>query len=827
MPQQNKDKCYAQQPRSLSISVPDNLRADWQLHFYQLLATHLKLDDDAKNHEFDDHEQEKRVVGTEQALFFNELNRHVGPNSTYTSKSRLLESLKALYCLFTHPKSTPEQQSLIASRIKEDITQCSPGFENRLTAILILFNTPKNLDELIAEVRFHLVYKIAGMLFAKNAQSIHVHNRLTCIANQAGFGVWPINPDDVYLRAGSDHFSDGQLLEKLKEGFDTRFRLFGMINLLGEQIEALLATHGYAGNYADKSTKEYLYKDYDIFSELINQFIEIDNQQLFSMATDDETDTSRVIGINWQKVKLMLLEKLNAEDHVDLAADEAYLLVNLPTIIDHQALMTLISNDYELAACLNLFSEWTIQQKAALVMAYIQEKSQNDQKNILAILKNEIPQLTNQLISQPGLQQIYFKIAIEDNDIAAVRRHIEQGADINVAFPLLFSEHHKSDTLYWLYENKTLLANITAASMTTIVNAGKHQGKNVAEILVSTKKGRQLLWENANLRALLPETLTQNWQDLAKIERNNLTTIEGFFKKPNPLAIQLVQYIAYGDMDKSKKLLDEHPSLAEKLLTETVTVIDYSRRKIKKKTAFQVALCAWDDEMCEMLAKYMSKDEMAAQYKIIFPESHEQQHQKQTSFNFDGIVHAINQSNNNDVDKALSLELPNTTALWVALEQFRLEFTKHSQEETVFNPQHLIAAFEIYNKNYDNWSGEKCDLFWRQVIGYVQRYLPSNIAMDFAQGLYYRVEEAEKSRRSFNFRSGGGSFFPLTFDSFSGLGFEYACLGGGGSTLDGCGTHVGGRWRRGRRDLQNLCRAKTSCLRNLCEQQLHQQTLGV
>ena len=51
--------------------------------------------------------------------------------------------------------------------------------------------------------------------------------------------------------------------------------------------------------------------------------------------------------------------------------------------------------------------------------------------------------------------------------------------------------------------------------------------------------------------------------------------------------------------------------------------------------------------------------------------------------------------------------------------------------------------------------------------------------MDFAQGLYNRVEESEKTRRSFNFIIGGGSIFPLSFDSCSGLGYEYAGCGVG------------------------------------------------
>jgi hypothetical protein len=183
-----------------------------------------------------------------------------------------------------------------------------------------------------------------------------------------------------------------------------------------------------------------------------------------------------------------------------------------------------------------------------------------------------------------------------------------------------------------------------------------------------------------------------------------------------------------------------------------------------------------DDELCAMLAQYMSQEEMQKQYQDIFPTGHKSYYATQTPFDFNQIVDAICRSNDADIQKALSLELPNRTELWDNLVQFRANFTQHSCQEAVFNPQHLIKAFELYDSNFNQWSWNQRDLFWRQVVGYVQRFLPANIAMDVAQGLYYRVEEKEPARRSFNFRSGGGAIYPLVAASFEGLGFEYCVV---------------------------------------------------
>lgn len=439
-------------------------------------------------------------------------------------------------------------------------------------------------------------------------------------------------------------------------------------------------------------------------------------------------------------------------------------------------------NAYELAEFLQFVSHWSKEQKADFVVAYLQTKSSAEQKNILTILCNEVPQLTTELKTHRSLQDMYFIIAINESDIAAVRTYIENGADVNKAIILLFSQDHKSETLFWLHDNPNLLSRLTVASLNLVIPQGKYQGKTIAETLVSTKKGRQLVLENAALQNLFAQTSIASTMsmhlDQAQSERNTVPTQAGFFKMPNPIALQLVQAVAYGDMKKSEELLRAHPGLLPTLLTEKQTVTDYSGRKIKHKTAFQVALCAMDDELCEMLAQYMSKEELRSQYQAIFPTGHEHCSATQTAFDFEPIVNVINCCSIKDVRKAVSLELPNTTELWSNLEQFRTNFTQHAKQETVFNPQHLLKAFELYDDNCRvwnrEWNNDRADLFWQQIVGYVQRFLPANIAMDFAQGLYERVDENAPAARSFNFKYGNVSIFPLTHDSLSGLGFKYA-----------------------------------------------------
>lgn len=244
----------------------------------------------------------------------------------------------------------------------------------------------------------------------------------------------------------------------------------------------------------------------------------------------------------------------------------------------------------------------------------------------------------------------------------------------------------------------------------------------------------------------------------------------------NPLLLAVVQ----GNIRQAEALIKQTPYLS--LLKGTT--IDYSMKTIKDLTPFQAALCAWDDEMCDMLAKYMTPEKATRQYQEIFPEGHQPYVEAQTPFDFSTVITAIVQSTDDEIDAALNKE-QNDSALGNALNQFRIDFTLRSQQEKVFNLKHLLKAYECYDQRFRHWEFNQLNLFWRQVIGFVQRFLPANIAQDFAQGLYYRVEKKEKSQRHFRFRFTDNVMFPLTPNPLSGLGFDFA-LGRGFSAQTLC-----------------------------------------
>jgi len=242
---------------------------------------------------------------------------------------------------------------------------------------------------------------------------------------------------------------------------------------------------------------------------------------------------------------------------------------------------------------------------------------------------------------------------------------------------------------------------------------------------------------------------------------------------------------------------------------------DYFNRRIQDLSPFQAALCAGDVEMCEMMKRYIvrlenGQVELEKQFNDVFPkglEAHVQIKQDNV-FDFSEILQAIIQAPDIEVTAALHKVFDNNLPLHLDLEKFRNAFTEKSFLETVFNPYHLLRAFQTYYQRFDDLvSMDKRNLFWRQIIGFVQRHLPACYLQALAQGTFYIVGENEALRRLFQFRS-DNNICIVPFQVNSGLGFDWAVGCGGKAQLRG---FVGQDMAM----FSKLCGEKISGLQNL------------
>jgi hypothetical protein len=266
----------------------------------------------------------------------------------------------------------------------------------------------------------------------------------------------------------------------------------------------------------------------------------------------------------------------------------------------------------------------------------------------------------------------------------------------------------------------------------------------------------------------------------------------------------VLQDVAYGEESKVRDALESVKSDSAQLaalLSDTGTVKDYSDRTITDMTLLQAAAASGDIDMCLMLKNYMAPKEFVYQLSEIFPngiEAHEIEQQR-SAF----ILEAIQTAGTTDLDAALN-KTDNSSELSRALEEFRRQFSELSNNEKIFNPHHLLRAFEVYNALWDKCEHDgndsnykKRDLFWRQIIGYTQRFMPACYAQAFAQGLYYLVKvdqgaswRPEPFNRALKLKHGDYSVFPLPVDPHSGLGFDFVVYAARRNEASGCACQI-------------------------------------
>ncbi|HFD2276158.1 TPA: hypothetical protein ACF2P2_002989, partial [Legionella pneumophila] len=249
---------------------------------------------------------------------------------------------------------------------------------------------------------------------------------------------------------------------------------------------------------------------------------------------------------------------------------------------------------------------------------------------------------------------------------------------------------------------------------------------------------------------------------------------------PNSDIATLLHHVAFGELEQVKGMLEKNP----RLLLEAGNVEDPAGNTIVRVTPYECALGAGDDEMAGMMDEYFKKfeggDKARLKQYARFKTGIEQMLDEKNAFDFGPLLQIIIESKNEDVTAALNLDFNHHSPLQHVLEDFRKHFLPREIHRGMhFNYATLLKAFEVYDKAFDTLikagrSYDKCDLFWRQVIGYIQRGLPACDRQAFAQGIFYINEKKEKLQRHFNFRFVGCSF-PITsaVDSCSGLGYEY------------------------------------------------------
>lgn len=281
-------------------------------------------------------------------------------------------------------------------------------------------------------------------------------------------------------------------------------------------------------------------------------------------------------------------------------------------------------------------------------------------------------------------------------------------------------------------------------------------------------------------------------QDLGNLAQASKALQQDYSNSPSRIKAseKLLTHIVKAEEEQALAMIDANPTL----LLYASNAIDYSNRLYSNQTPFQAALLCHDVTLWKKMEPYFERPsngegEKTRQFNALFPQGIPERR----PYDFSALAQIITNSAEADINAALQ-KTQNNTEICQALNHFRDDFTALSMQEMFFNPSHLLEALKIYSEQFDSWSWGQRNLYWRQVIGYTQRFVPACFAQAFVQGLYCVVEEKQPLARSLKFKYDDGSYFPLR--ASSGLGFDFGiCAVGAAMRRSHFVFSVGGAWR--------------------------------
>jgi len=227
-------------------------------------------------------------------------------------------------------------------------------------------------------------------------------------------------------------------------------------------------------------------------------------------------------------------------------------------------------------------------------------------------------------------------------------------------------------------------------------------------------------------------------------------------KPKNTTALDaLLKHIVHGEQDSTEFIIEADPTI----LFKYGNVVDYSGRLIRG-TPYQIAIGAGDHDMAKMISSFFDnltkvdgQKEKQEQYNEQFPVNNGGMN---SSYSYTALIKSISESKSDE-------ECEDSLAIF----RDNFEPVKEIRSGSHFNPQLLTDVLEQYIKCYDDFGGynsRKNNLFWRQVVGYIQRFLPAHFAQAFCQGLNNVAKKGAKLNRSLKF-SNGAVYFPLESDT--------------------------------------------------------------
>lgn len=287
---------------------------------------------------------------------YEHLNRHIGENSTYSSKDELIDTIKQCYLILTkgkkrlvqlqdnqesdqsqllplisnHPdeysvsnvedsatakvvaRKLAHSQHFLACELIDDISECTQGFHERGMEALINSYIPSNIAELLQQIRNDQVHHAATRACTSMHHGPHTLADFKNKAAEIGRGVLPMDVNGAYRGVVAEE-NIPPLLDIAFKYYDT---VGGMLHLCIEKLK-LQMTKYYAYHGLD-NTDGYPNGDYEVMLSALSSII-VQQKDRINYANLQLDDTGKVVDINWDAIKYELFEVMLEQQYFSLS----------------------------------------------------------------------------------------------------------------------------------------------------------------------------------------------------------------------------------------------------------------------------------------------------------------------------------------------------------------------------------------------------------------------------------------------------------------------------------------------------------------------------
>ncbi|MFM2323074.1 MAG: hypothetical protein RLZZ225_1227 [Pseudomonadota bacterium] len=275
----------------------------------------------------------------DKSLEKKSLEKHLGTDSGYELKKILAEQLQLIYYRLQGdldaelgPLSDDHRIALL-NKLIEEITECTPGFHNRVNVIVNSFQKPRNLDQLFYMLRKRIVEDVASSL----SNEVHAHNQVSIIAAAEGFGIKPNFSNDPYT--GS--LSSGEIRCALGTTFQKKFTPFNLPCLLSHALMGLIPELEVEKNKATGLCLETTEKIVTLIQCYLPHSVTsdpLDWQKYFHIYTDPKDELKVcIVNVNWNVMYRYFYQELSKQHYfkqtpkINNLVDGAYYNLSLET----------------------------------------------------------------------------------------------------------------------------------------------------------------------------------------------------------------------------------------------------------------------------------------------------------------------------------------------------------------------------------------------------------------------------------------------------------------------------------------------------------------